>query len=103
MQHELNIVMSDQEKHLLQECMDVVSDSDEVLFDKEYKFDDGVRVALRIVNSRGSHFEESGSKWTEAILFSPEGEELGVSECDDDLYGEYHFYVQDDEYVVFVK
>jgi hypothetical protein len=97
MRHELNVVTTDQEKRLMQECMDVENDSDEVLFDKEYKFDDGIRVALRIVNSR------SDSKWTEAILFSPEGAELCVSECDDNLFGEYHFYLQDDEYVVFVK
>lgn len=103
MRHDIEIVLDDHDRNLVKECMEVDATGDEVLFDKEWKFDDGVRLALRIVNSRGEYKEYISHRWTEGILFSPEGAEIGLTDCDEDIYGEYVFFVDGNEYHANVK
>lgn len=102
MRHDLEIVIDEENKNLIDRCMNIESDSDEVLFDKEYVFDNGVRLALRICSSR-SFYDEPYQTWTEGILFDKFGCELAVSDVDDNLYGEYLFFVDNDEYHAIVK
>lgn len=102
MRHDLEIVIDEENKNLIDRCMKVEPDNDEVLFDKEYKFDDGVRLALRICSSR-SFYDEPYQTWTEGILFSPEGSEIGLTDVGDNVYGEYLFFVDNDEYHAIVK
>jgi len=98
MTHQLKIRFSPEEMYQVKEYLSYSEgDNDEVLFDKEYKFDDGNRLALRIVNSQGS------TPWTEAILFNPDGVELACTECSDNIFGEYDFFIGNDEYHAFVE
>jgi hypothetical protein len=102
MQHNLEIDVDEENKNLIDRCMSVEAGGDEVLFDKEYKFDDGVRLALRICSSR-AFYNDPYQIWSEAILFNRFGEELAVSDVGDSVYGEYLFFVDGDEYHAIVK
>lgn len=102
MRHELKIEFDDENKNLIEKCMKMHGDSDDVLFDKEYKFDDGVRLALRICSSR-AFYDDPYQVWTEGVLFNSFGEELAVSDVGDSVYGEYLFFIGDSEYHALVK
>lgn len=102
MRHDIEINVDEKDKVLISDCMNIDATNDEVLFDKEYKFDDGVRLALRICSSR-SFYDDPYQIWTEGILFSSDGAELAVSDVGDSVYGEYLFFVDGDEYHAVVK
>lgn len=102
MRHDLEIVVDDENRNLIDRCMKIEDSSDEVLFDKEYKFDDGVRLALRICSSR-TFYNDPSNIWTEGILFNRFGEEIGLTDVGDSVYGEYLFFVDGDEYHAIVK
>lgn len=102
MRHELKIEFDDENKNLVEKCMKMHANSDDVLFDKEYKFDDGVRLAVRICSSR-AFYNDPYQIWTEAILFNSSGEELAVSDVGDSVFGEYLFFIGGDEYHALVK
>lgn len=102
MRHELKIEFDDENKNLVEKCMKMHANSDDVLFDKEYKFDDGVRLAVRICSSR-AFYNDPYQVWTEAILFNSSGEELAVSDVGDSVFGEYLFFIGGDEYHALVK
>lgn len=102
MRHELKIEFDEENKNLIEKCMKMHADSDNVLFDKEYKFDDGVRLAIRICSSR-SFYNDPYQTWTEGVLFSSDGAELAVSDVGDSVYGEYLFFIDNDEYHALVK
>jgi hypothetical protein len=98
MTHHLKIKLAPEDQYMVDTYLSYSKgDNDEVLFDKEYKFDNGNRLALRIINSRGE------TPWTEGILFSPEGFELALTDCSDSIFGEYVFFVKDDKYVAIVE
>lgn len=102
MRHELEIIIDEDKKNLINRCMNIEADSDEVLFDEEYVFNDGVRLALRICSSR-SFYDEPYQTWTEGILFNRFGEEIGLTEPGDKICDEYLFFVDNDEYHAIVK
>jgi hypothetical protein len=101
MRHDLEVVIDDDNRKLIESCMTTEA-GDEVLFDKEYKFDDGVRLALRICSSR-AFYNDPNNIWTEGILFSPAGEEIGLTDVGYSVYGEYLFFIDGDEYHAIVK
>lgn len=71
----------------------------EVYFDNEVVFDDGCRMAIQVcASSSDTHEEFPPPAWTQGVLFSPEGSELGCTEVGDSLDGEY----QVDNYIVLV-
>ena len=59
----------------------------EVLFDREVRFNDGLRCAVRVCASSPA----TSPCWTEAFLLSPEGQELDLSEVSDRLDGLWEF------------
>ena len=69
----------------------------EVEFDEEVVFIDGSRVAIQVIGCG-----EDDPAWTQAVLFSPEGEELGCSEVGESFLGEYTVQYQDTKYTVVV-
>lgn len=71
--------------------------ADEVIFDEEVVFEDGCRMALRVV---ASDCPNQYPCWTEAILFDDKGIELACSPIDDTLRGKWTIYFEDKEYSV---
>ncbi len=65
---------------------------DECIFDSEVVFSDGRRMAIQAVTT----LDASGG-WTQGVLFSPEGGELGCTEPGDSLAGEYRVDVEDED------
>lgn len=65
---------------------------DECIFDREAVFSDGRRMAIQAVTT----LDASGG-WTQGVLFSPEGGELGCTEPGDTLAGEYRVDVEDED------
>ena len=59
---------------------------DGVEFDEEVTFDCGARMAIQVCAS-GNPSEESC--WTQGVLFSKEGQELGRTDCGESFLGEY--------------
>lgn len=69
---------------------------DEVLFDKEAVFPNGMRVAIRYVAA-----DELGElPWAEAVAFDEAGCECGCTDIDDTVFGEWELYIGAHEYVV---
>jgi hypothetical protein len=76
----------------------------EVYFDKEVTFSNGMRLAVQLIASEYDFIEEhTPPAWTQGVLFTPEGCELGCTDVGDSLSGEYVVYHDDDEYTVVVK
>ncbi len=70
------------------------------LFDEEYTFPNGMRVAIQVVPSENPNEE---SCWTQGVLFSPEGVELSCTDVGESFLGDYHLPNGEDEYLVTVK
>ena len=68
-------------------CKEPQSDvgKDEVLFDQEYKFLNGYRMAIQCIASGNA--EEPG--WTQGVLFDSAGNELGTTDVGESFGGEY--------------
>jgi hypothetical protein len=66
-------------------------------FDEEVVFDNGNRVAIQVC---GSGDPANESCWTQGVLFSPDGVELGCTDVGESFLGEYWISHDDDEYIV---
>ena len=73
---------------------------DETVFDREVKFDDGCRMAIQVV---APNEPETESCWTQGVLFSPSGVELGCTEPGDSVGGQYRVETDDGIYTVGVE
>lgn len=78
--------------HGLEDC-----GKDEKLFDREVVFSDGKRMAIQVCA------EQDKPAWTQGVLYSPEGTELGFTPAGDTLLGEYTVFYGDVEYTVLVE
>lgn len=58
----------------------------EVLFDREIVFEDGCRMAIQVIASETPNKEAA---WTQGILFTPEGREIGCTDVGETFLGEY--------------
>lgn len=63
------------------------NESDEVIFDRETAFPDGMRMAIRVVAPTIDPEHESA--WTEGVLFDANGCERGCTEPGESAAGEY--------------
>ena len=73
---------------------------DEKVFDEEVVFEDGCRVAAMVCASLNPREEEC---WTQAVLFSSNGEELACTEVGESILGEFYLFYGEDEYCLEVK
>lgn len=71
---------------------------DEVLFDQEVLFDDGVRAAVQVIAPNSP--EDGETAWSQCVLFDKSGRELSVSEPGDSLLGPFHMDYFGDTYIV---
>lgn len=69
----------------------------EVLFDQEYKFANGYRMAIQCI-ARGNPAEESC--WVQGVLFDSEGNELGTTDVGESFGGEYCVSHDGKDYIV---
>jgi hypothetical protein len=75
----------------------------ETLFDQEVLFDDGMRVAIQVIESQSDIQEDFAEPaWTQGVLFTPEGQEISCTEVQESLTGVYHCPDGDDVYIVTV-
>lgn len=65
-------------------CTDVPKDGIE--FDEEVEFDNGYRMVIQVCGP-GNPTEETC--WTQGVLFSADGNELGHTDCGESFLGEY--------------
>jgi hypothetical protein len=72
----------------------------EVVFDEEVLFPNGRRMAIQVVASLDPLKEPC---WSQGVLFSSEGEELGHTDVGESILGEFHCWDGNDEYAVEVK
>jgi hypothetical protein len=70
------------------------------IFDKEVAFPDNKRVAIQVVSSTQPREEPC---WTQGVLFSPEGHELGCTDVGETLSGEYILSDSGIDYTVVVE
>ena len=70
------------------------------LFDEEYVFPNGNRMAIQVCPSTDPDEE---SCWTQGVVFAPNGEEIGCTDCGESLLGEFSVFVDEDEYTVDVQ
>ena len=68
---------------------------DEVFYSFSVPFGDGIEVDIKVCNGDGP--------FVDAILFHNWSEVCVMEPCFESLDGEYHFYYEDNEYVVFVE
>jgi hypothetical protein len=73
---------------------------DETIFDREVTFDDGCRMAIQVV---APNEPETESCWTQGVLFSPSGVELGCTEPSDSVGGQYRVETDDGIYSLGVE
>jgi len=69
----------------------------EVIFDEEFTFADGNRMAVQVVASLSPSTEPC---WTQGVIFAPDGTELGCTDCGETLSGEFCVTIEDTDYVV---
>jgi hypothetical protein len=69
----------------------------EVLFDEGVVFEDNLYMIIQVVASETPSMEEC---WTQGVLFSKEGHEIGATDVGESFAGEYHVWDGDKEYVV---
>lgn len=67
------------------------------IFDKEYPFDNGFRMAVQVCTTTQPSEE---SCWTQGVLFDSAGNELATTDVGESFGGEYHIWYGGDEYVV---
>ena len=84
-------------KELQKACNEGISDCGrgEVIFDEEAVFPDGNRFAIQVIAPE----EKGETAWTQGVLFSPNGQELGHTEVGENFLGEYCI----ENYTVIVK
>ena len=68
-----------------------------VEFDREHIFANGMRLAVQVCASSTPTVE---SCWTQGVLFTPEGTELGCTDVGETFLGEYTITDNGDEYTV---
>ena len=85
--HETMTLPADTIDRLEELCRGPATDcgSDETVFDREVKFDDGCRMAIQVV----APSDPAESCWTQGVLFDADGTELGFTEPGDTFAGEY--------------
>ena len=59
---------------------------DETVFDEEVVFDDGKRMVIQVIASGEPDKEPC---WTQGVLLTPEGEEIGSTDVGESFLGEY--------------
>jgi len=69
-------------------------------FDEEFKFPNGMRMAVQVCPSNTPAEE---SCWTQGVLFEPEGAELGCTDVGESFLGEYYVFHNGDSYEVTVE
>jgi len=67
-------------------------------FDREYVFPNGMRMAIQVCYPNTS----DEACWTQGVLFSPDGIEVGCTDVGDSFLGEYLVPYEDDDYEVTV-
>ena len=100
--HETMIVPNDTLDRLEELCRGPATGCgrDETIFDREVTFDDGCRMAIQVV---APNEPETESCWTQGVLFSPSGVELGCTEPGDGVGGQYRVETDDGIYTVSVE
>ena len=88
--------LGDEMEKIVQESIIAVK-KDGIEFDEEVLFSNGNRMAIQVCGP-----SDPGSEpcWTQGVLFSPEGNELGCTDVGEAFEGEYYVYANDDEYIV---
>lgn len=71
----------------------------EVEFDEEVRFPDGRRMAVQVCGTLSPATEPC---WTQGVVFSPEGHELGCTDVGESFAGEYDVCVGSQQYRVVV-
>lgn len=66
-------------------------------FDEEFVFSNGMRMAIQVCLAGDEPC------WTQGVLFSANGEEIGCTEVSDTFLQTYTVLVEDDEYEVIVS
>ena len=72
----------------------------EVLFDEEFVFPNGNRMAIQVIAPEDPGVETA---WSQGVLLSPEGNELGCTDVGEDFLGEYIIWNTHGKYTVNVK
>jgi len=72
----------------------------ETLFDEEFVFDDGNRMAVQVV---ASVEPENEPCWTQGVLFDAAGNELGTTDVGESFLGEYTVSHDGNDYTVVVE
>jgi hypothetical protein len=71
---------------------------DEILFDQEVTFSDGIRAVVQVVAPNSP--EDGETAWTQCVLYDKNGRELSVSEPGESLIGPFHMDYFTDSYTV---
>ena len=74
--------------------------SDGTEFDREHVFEDGMRMAVQVCPSNTPAEE---SCWTQGVLFTPDGTEVGCTDVGESFLGEYYIEYEDKAYEVTVE
>lgn len=69
-------------------------------FDEEYVFPDGCRMAIQVCSC---HDTAKDPCWTQGVLFTEDGFEVGCTDVGDSFLGEYIVYYNHNEYQVMVE
>ncbi len=70
---------------------------DEVIFDEEVTFFNGIRMAIQAISTNAPEIEPI---WTQGVLFDQHGNELGCTEVGDQFSGEYGITHEGELYIV---
>ncbi len=71
---------------------------DEILFDQEVTFSDGIRAAVQVISPNSP--EDGDTAWSQCVLFDNRGREISVSQPSESLIGPFHMNYFDDTYIV---
>ncbi len=71
---------------------DVKSDGTE--FDKEYVFENGMRMSIQVCPAKNA------TCWTQGVLFTPDGYEVGCTDVGETFLGEYIVFDEENKYSV---
>ena len=89
-------VLANEMERICQESDSSVK-KDGIEFDEEYKFDNGIRMAIQVCTTSDPSEE---SCYTQGVLFDKDGNELACTDVGESFLGEYNIYDGDDEYEV---
>jgi len=95
----VDAILADEMERICREPDATVSKKD-VAFDREYRFENGMRMAVQVCPSDNPAGE---SCWTQGVLFTPDGSEIGCTDVGESFLGEYNVPDGDDEYEVVVE